>query len=1172
MNDISDRVLGKKYNAPDFMSILQKNGIFCLQETKAELNIPDYICINTNRPDSRSGGTCIGVHKSIQKYVTPVKSGDPDISGITISRQYIGNTKDLALINVYDSPENSAYKLRKRITGESQEDNVSTLDKLLGYINKFNDCDILLLGDFNARTGGFNHCPIKDDWEDHRIQIEHCISRTSKDDQINERGRKLLELLSSCNLTILNGNIIGDVFGMYTCSRYNGNSVVDYMMISPDLKHKVKSMKVANFNQFSDHRPIFCKIETNTGITHSCAVSNKYDAIPKRTNWEKTKSTFVKSQKESYFMEETSRLSKENPQSISEVMNLNKELTNLIQALSGTVPEKNHLQPTANHANKRVQPKHRWFDSDCIHAKRNLNKLAREYGKTPTAEEIRSRYYTAKKDYRKLLKAKKQELIAKLNSDILDSKTIDWKMVKSLKKIAPQNETLDIFDLEHFRDFFENLYSKNESANQHQKSSSRVVDTEREAQIQKCLNDVITEEELSLSIKLLKNGKAAGLDSVLNEQLKCANGQLLRILLNLFNACLDLGVYPWCTSVVTPLHKKGDIRNPDNYRAIAIGSNLGKLFSTILLRRLLNFRQKYAKDTIYQLGFCQGARTTDHLLTLQTCIEKYIKRGSGKKRLYSCFVDYRKAFDSICRDALIFKLEEMGFTGKFLNCLSFMYNNSKARIKIIKKLSAAFDIKRGTEQGHPMSPELFKIFIHDLSVQISDRTDLAVPLLNEVRCSHLLWADDLVLLALDKNSLQEMINILQEYCVEWGLSVNTDKTAILVFNPSGKLLNESKTFLYDGAPLPAVKQYCYLGICFTASGSLVKAQSLLHQKGLRAYFGMKKFIDPTAVAKEAAFKLFDSLITPVVGYGYQIWMPHTNGWKLAHEQTLKKDSPSTLLSKSATDPIERLHLAYLKWITQLPKRVSNAPIWGDCGRYPIAVTLVKSTVNYLNRLILLDTEDSEKLVRHAYLEQKNTKLGWYAAVSSLSTANDPESGPDGRYIYPNSTLCRTRSEERFRTIWDEARTANRKLVFYNQIKPEFGLEHYIGTCKSYSCRNISLLRTSSHKLSVETGRYGAKRLSPHNRCCPSCTDLATLELLVELPYCEDLIVEDERHLLKSCPNYTHIRKDASTALRDALENEDLRALFQKQLVSETGTLLGKMFGLRFPDHARKKRI
>ena len=79
--------------------------------------------------------------------------------------------------------------------------------------------------------------------------------------------------------------------------------------------------------------------------------------------------------------------------------------------------------------------------------------------------------------------------------------------------------------------------------------------------------------------------------------------------------------------------------------------------------------------------------------------------------------------DSVCRDALIFKLKN-GLYGNFLNCLSFIYNNSKARIKVVKKIYAAFDVKEGTEQGHSMSPQLFKISIHDISVQIGDRIDL----------------------------------------------------------------------------------------------------------------------------------------------------------------------------------------------------------------------------------------------------------------------------------------------------------------------------------------------------------------------------------------------------------------------------------------------------------------
>ena len=89
------------------------------------------------------------------------------------------------------------------------------------------------------------------------------------------------------------------------------------------------------------------------------------------------------------------------------------------------------------------------------------------------------------------------------------------------------------------------------------------------------------------------------------------------------------GVYPWNTTVTTPLHKKGDIDNPDNYRAIAFGSNLGKLFSSIMLECLIQFRKYTCPDTENQLGFFQQAQTADILFSLHSCIEKYVKRDKG---------------------------------------------------------------------------------------------------------------------------------------------------------------------------------------------------------------------------------------------------------------------------------------------------------------------------------------------------------------------------------------------------------------------------------------------------------------------------------------------------------------------------------------------------------------
>jgi hypothetical protein len=51
----------------------------------------------------------------------------------------------------------------------------------------------------------------------------------------------------------------------------------------------------------------------------------------------------------------------------------------------------------------KLRPKNKWFDKDCIMAKRELNRLAKLYGKNPTNENIRKTYYVNKKAYRKLI-------------------------------------------------------------------------------------------------------------------------------------------------------------------------------------------------------------------------------------------------------------------------------------------------------------------------------------------------------------------------------------------------------------------------------------------------------------------------------------------------------------------------------------------------------------------------------------------------------------------------------------------------------------------------------------------------------------------------------------------------------------------------------------------------
>jgi hypothetical protein len=116
-----------------------------------------------------------------------------------------------------------------------------------------------------------------------------------------------------------------------------------------------------------------------------------------------------------------------------------------------------------------------------------------------------------------------------------------------------------------FCKFFSDLYSKKDIEYPKNRTVNRAT-----AEVFNVRNGKILHDEITKAVNSLKNGKAVGLDRVLNEQLKSAANNIaaLTALSKIFNGCLDLGVYLWNTTLVSPLHKKGCIYNPDNYRAL----------------------------------------------------------------------------------------------------------------------------------------------------------------------------------------------------------------------------------------------------------------------------------------------------------------------------------------------------------------------------------------------------------------------------------------------------------------------------------------------------------------------------------------------------------------------------------------------------------------------------
>ena len=293
----------------------------------------------------------------------------------------------------------------------------------------------------------------------------------------------------------------------------------------------------------------------------------------------------------------------------------------------------------------------------------------------------------------------------------------------------------------------------------------------------------ITDEEVEAAVNKLKANKSPGIDNILNEVIKIGKDAIKGHLVNLFNRILDTGKYPtlWSFGLIVPIHKKDDRSKVENYRGITLLCALGKLFTSILNNRLYDYMVQKGILKAEQGGFRKMHGTVDSIFTLKMLIDKYVKSKPHKRQnaLFSCFVDFRKAFDCIPRQKLFDKLRKEGVQGRFLDVLISMYSNDKSAVKIDNKLTEALTCFAGVKQGYMMSPTLFNFYLSDLPkfLNTTSSTDI---MLGDRSINCLLYAHDLVIFSRSAKNLQIILNKLESFCENADLSVNLDKTKIMI--------------------------------------------------------------------------------------------------------------------------------------------------------------------------------------------------------------------------------------------------------------------------------------------------------------------------------------------------------------------------------------------------------
>ncbi|VDP50667.1 unnamed protein product [Schistosoma curassoni] len=146
-----------------------------------------------------------------------------------------------------------------------------------------------------------------------------------------------------------------------------------------------------------------------------------------------------------------------------------------------------------------------------------------------------------------------------------------------------------------------------------------------------------TIEELSMAIRQIKSGKAAGPDSIPAEALKADVPVTARILHILFNKIWYEEQVPkdWKEVLLVKIPKKGDLSHCDNYSGITLLSMPGKVFNGVLLNRIKDSVDAQLRDQ--QAGFRKDRSCTDQIATLRIIVEQSIEWNSS---LYINFIDY----------------------------------------------------------------------------------------------------------------------------------------------------------------------------------------------------------------------------------------------------------------------------------------------------------------------------------------------------------------------------------------------------------------------------------------------------------------------------------------------------------------------------------------------------
>ena len=426
-----------------------------------------------------------------------------------------------------------------------QLDIFGDLELKLSSVGQHNDK--ICFGDYNARTGtkldyleAEDNTDIPIPLDSYKTDIMNELPRQNIDSGTNKYGKLLLSLCKSVPLRICNGRKLGDILGSYTYFTPNGQSCVDYCMVSPRLYNNVQTFSVGQVSTLSDHCPIRAVIKVRH-FTEIIQEDYNFVNSPSKIAWSNEISCRFENilQSPEYLLKADNFISTYSSSSQDDIDMATRTLTDLLVegALQANISETNQIdrkmggkQGGKPKKNRKKFSHPKWHDLSCDEAHRKVSATSRLLKGDPKNVSLRSKLRKDIKEYNKLVKLKNKQFVDNMFVE-LDSMENNnprgyMELIRSMRDggfdKATSDDTSGIKPVT-WHNHFSNLLAKKVDLDSNLTKSIEeninLIDNE--------LNEAFTLGELTAALKDLKNNKASSFDRVSNEMLK-VSGNILK--------------------------------------------------------------------------------------------------------------------------------------------------------------------------------------------------------------------------------------------------------------------------------------------------------------------------------------------------------------------------------------------------------------------------------------------------------------------------------------------------------------------------------------------------------------------------------------------------------------------------------------------------------------------